>query len=372
MKVSPKLLAISAGCLLLVVVGLIYFTTNGESPDEPKNATSRPAQDSGGPIPIPPEPGPQPARTQDTPQANATTINSTTPQASLPVPSEPAGPKPDKMVSFDFISDLAKYIVSQYHPKGSRPKAKVAAYLSLDFKSLNMRYGTRMTGLEVGGPDIARAREEVLDYVFFTPVLKALYKLYDQGLVDSIVFEGENAQATYVYENGTREAKPLTYEQIAELLNLCADELRENAAVFKTLVDNPVLIDMVARYRQAQLLVQQANTKFQTTLKSLSGPGEGQFKDVPEWQRKKEINRTGMELKNALMTRERVREELVQGLKSACKPECADDSNLFYISQWVYRRVEFRPENIKVLGEAAKLMDDLADQMHTRATSLRL
>jgi hypothetical protein len=110
---------------------------------------------------------------------------------------------------------------------------------------------------------------------------------------------------------------------------------------------------MAAKYRRASKAVGRANSQLQTAISDEKGTAEA-----------------GERLKQAILLRERTKAEIVTHLKQVC--QACTEAEVFYLSQWAYRRVLNEPdEKLKAFGVAAKIMEDLAERFDTQADALK-
>ena len=69
--------------------------------------------------------------------------------------------KADSTVTPRFVSDLAEFLVNAYYPKGTHPAAGASGISTLGLKSLNLRYGGALVGLNKPVDDLAERRRFV-------------------------------------------------------------------------------------------------------------------------------------------------------------------------------------------------------------------
>ena len=103
-----------------------------------------------------------------------------------PAPETPPVPpqlRSDDRVTPVFVTDLARFFVSQHGAKGGDGP------LPLSVQQLNQHYGSRLTGLAAGGADAQARRAALLRYAFHPAMLRALYDIYADRFMDAVIKE---------------------------------------------------------------------------------------------------------------------------------------------------------------------------------------
>ncbi|MCJ2164000.1 MULTISPECIES: hypothetical protein [unclassified Pseudodesulfovibrio] len=254
----------------------------------------------------------------------------------------------DKMITFTFVESLADYLLHRFQPRNSKGKPDSLASII----SLNKYYGRELDGFAVTGDDIQGARKIVLDYAFNPAMLETLYNLYAQAFMVHLVDTAANSEREYVVGD-SKERRTLTNEEIQSMLRLNSRRIERTAELFQAIADDPGITEMAAKYRRASKAVERANSQLQTAISDEKNTAEA-----------------GERLKQAILLRERTKAEIVTHLKQVC--QTCTESEVFYLSQWAYRRVLNEPEEkLKAFGTAAKIMEDLAGRFNTQADALK-
>jgi len=254
----------------------------------------------------------------------------------------------DKMVTFSFVESLTDFLLQRFQPRNSNGKPDSLATAV----ALNRYYGRELDGFAVSGNDIGTSRKAVYDYVFAPGMLKTLYELYAPAFMVHLVDTASTSEREYVVGD-TTETRTLTNDEIKVMLRLNAQRIERTADVFHAFADDPSIVEMAGKYRRAAKAVERANGQLQTAM--AEGKDSGEASD---------------RLKQAILFRERTRAEIVGHLKKVCQP--CPEAELFYLSQWAYRRTLGQSEEkLKVFGAAADIMDDLAARFRTKADELK-
>ena len=254
----------------------------------------------------------------------------------------------DKVVTFSFVESLADFLLHRFQPRGPNGKPDSLATAV----SLNRYYGREMEGFDVSGDDIRASRQAVYDYAFNPGMLKTLYDIYAPAFMVHLVDTAANTEREYKVGDST-ETRTLTNEEIKVMLRLDARRIERTAEVFHAFADDPSIVEMAGKYRRAAKAVERANGQLQAAI--AEGKSSGEASD---------------RLKQAILFRERTRAEIVTHLRKVC--QYCPESELFYLSQWAYRRTLGQSEEkLKAFGAAAELMDDLASRFRAKADEIK-
>ncbi|WP_272701334.1 hypothetical protein [Desulfovibrio sp. Fe33] len=278
-----------------------------------------------------------------------TTAPATAPKAAQ-APEEPQTIEvtEDKMVTFSFVESLTDFLLQRFQPRNANGKPDSLA----SAVALNKYYGRELDGFAVSGNDIGASRKAVYDYVFAPGMLKTLYEIYAPAFMVHLVDTAATAERNYVVGEAT-ETRTLTTDEIKVMLRLNAQRIERTADVFHAFADDPSIVETAGKYRRAAKAVERANGQLQAAM--AEGKDSGEASD---------------RLKQAILFRERTRAEVVEQLKKVCQP--CPESELFYLSQWAYRRTLGQSEEkLKAFGAAADIMDDLASRFRAKAEELK-
>lgn len=270
--------------------------------------------------------------------ANATTDNGTV----ATVDEGPVIIQEDDTVTFAFIDNLAKYVVSRFKPAENGK----APFTRTSFRDLNMHFGRNLDGIDVASKNPREARSQVLDYVFTPTALKTLYTLYADLFSEQLREAVDNAADKF--------ARPLDQADISDMYRVNAAELSHVGKIFKAIAADPDITNQTAKYIQSVRAVERANVLFQESL-SESSP--------------KTIQSTASDrLKNAIQERERIRNVIINLVQANCA-NCSDE-DMFYISLWSYRRTLGNTDQLKTFDVAGDCLLDLANRFKSMAAKL--
>ncbi|WP_319779221.1 hypothetical protein [Maridesulfovibrio sp.] len=267
----------------------------------------------------------------------------------------------DSIITEVFLDNLAQYTADNYHPAESLPFKATAGFSTASFKSINMHFGLNLHGLMPDAQNLVSARKSIWSYLLTPGKLSALTESETGSLLDLIEEKGILAERKFV-EGDSYSVKELTRKQRAEMFRVSAQPLRHVAAVLKAITDNPDLIQALDSYIKAEKRVDSANGIFQLDLAN--------SQNMKSESARNKAAHSGKLLKEAITIREKIKTGITQKIKSYCAEKCGGPDDLFYIAQWVFRRVENDEKRLKSITAGYEALNRIADKMDKRAEAI--
>lgn len=338
------------GCAILLAIGAYFLTTTDEEPIKSvhRSKVVKPTQEapkapdwvSGGQE-VKPDYSSSDAEPKDVTPKPQEVIEEKEESQTIEVAE-------DKVVTFTFVEAFADFLLNRFQPRASNGKpASLASAMEL-----NKYFGRELDGFAVDGDDIRAARKSILDYAFNPAMLETLYALYADPLMVHLIDTATNVEREYTVSD-TKEVRTLTNEEVAVMLRLNGRRIERVADVFRALGTDLTITDMAAKYRRAAKAVERANEQLQN--------------DIAD---DKNTRQSSERLKSAILQREREKVALTTHLKQIC--HSCSESELFYLSQWAYRRVVDGSKDVpETFISVANILDDLAIRFRDEASQLK-
>ncbi len=264
-------------------------------------------------------------------------------------------------VTYFFIEDLCKFIISSYYPPHSLKNPSDEALLNLDFKVINARYGVELSGFRIHIQDVKKARKKILNYLMRSEVLEAIYTKYGDLFVKELYELSKETEKIFII-NDKKEKRTLNSSEIRTLFLLLSDYLSQISKVLSTLANNPNIFYMVKEYIEAQneavhfnFLLNQILNKYKMALNK----NEEVINKI-----KIEKERIVQKYKISIQKRENIRRSILQKFKTNNLKIA--DHEILYIVEWFYRRFHTNP-NTKVLISLADILEDLSVKLKKKA-----
>ncbi len=264
----------------------------------------------------------------------------------------------DKTVTFDFVEDVARFLLEKYRP--ALPGGQGS--LALTFSKLNARYGISPTGMAQVPDSIQKTRQALLDYILAPERLSHLFQTYADPFVTMLIWCSENIEKDCPAPGGGQVRRLLTPAETAEMLRLYAGLARRSAVVLSTLAAHPEMGKKMAEYDLADRKAQKGNTAYQDMLNEYSHDSALRHEHAVELQQRAD------QLKADIAIREGLRKDIQQTVAKwceACRSE--DPTELFSMAQWVHRRAQPAPGRVESVAAGAGLLEELARKLDGRA-----
>lgn len=290
-------------------------------------------------------------RTQEQGQANAT-------------------PKERRVLTPEFVLDLADFVVSSYHPEWGLDNPRDEGTLRISVRAINARYGTELTGLRHASSALQKARQEVLDRLLEPRILESAYDRYSDSFVKALIREARESVRRAEGPEGEVREKELSDGDIAEMLHLASSYLQNVSTVFVALGQNRELAPLIGDYLEADNKAVHFNYKLSQIEEKLGDggedDGEGKAEELQE-EREKLVRRYSQ----AIAARENARQMLAQRLRERAEEQIElDMAEILYIAEWVHRRLQGDAGRRSAIVKGGELLRDLGDKLQRRARSL--
>lgn len=259
----------------------------------------------------------------------------------VPTDSTSVGRQDDAVVTPAFLSDLARLLVSSYKP------ATDTSNLSL--KSVNLRYGTNLIGLKSLASSSSRARQSVLAYVYSPPMLEALYGMYVDSFLLSMV------EAT---EQPGKNA--LTSSQSAKMFAYYGRQFQSLASTLRAMAATPNLPRLGQNFQNAEDALNKARARFAEL-----GLAYDKARDArkPVDALAKQMQEASIASRQAADKAETAKVELLGGIRANAEAKSGlSDADTLYLASWILRRAQGPSADMfhESLAVSAVLFSDLA------------
>lgn len=276
------------------------------------------------------------------------------PGETQPIEKAPPVPEEDSIVRPAFMVDLAVFAADHFQPAGTRDNPGKKALSTLSFRTLNMRYGVDLTGLETQNEDVFKAREEIFDYVLKPVVMRLVYIIYAGKFVDTLTQIGGNQTRAYITGPNTYEERSLSSADTADMLNIYAADIRGAAACLDAFARRKELSAAYSRYVAA---VARVNNAYMRYMDAEAAGGR--------------VERLADEIRDAVQDRENLKNKLITSLRgNSSSIKSLDDADVLDIAGWAHRRLAADPGRRDGLITAAELLANLAERMENTASEL--
>lgn len=255
----------------------------------------------------------------------------------------------DPFLPPEVVRRMAWWMVEQYYPKGTHPKAVDSAFFDAGISAADVHAVSLFSGPagESGLPIHHRA----LDYAFTPDMLEELYRIHAE------TFTAAFGRALFVARRPARngETRALTEAERAECIALYANLLTRTGNGLTAYMELPehsrrLNAWLSARERLATATARQIDARAEHARQTAG--------DTPEGRQLLQLAVRARE--DAVKTEARTRENLLEALRANPLTTGIDSDTLLYIACWAERRITARRENSAAVPTAAELLRRLA------------
>ncbi|WP_461208976.1 hypothetical protein [Desulfocurvus sp. DL9XJH121] len=258
-----------------------------------------------------------------------------------------SGPKSDRVLTPDFMRDLAAYLASAYHPAGTRDNTGNRGMTTMTFKRLNMRYGVNLSGLDVDHADTVAGRREALTHLMSPIVLRLAFDILADPFVEELAAQGAAQKREFRTKTGYEE-RPISDAQVREMLKLYAALVSDAGRTFRTFAGNPDLVAAMKRYFKEADRVNAAYAAY-ADREAVGAPRD-------------ELDAISKEIKEAIQDREKARDALLS-MADRGPHTMLGQGDVADIAAWIYRRLANDTDAINAVGAIASLSGELAEKL---------
>ena len=282
--------------------------------------------------------------------ASGTPANPDDPTAGTP----PVQPKvqEDSAVRLPFIEDAAQWLVSRYQPgKG----------ILWGISGINMRYGTRMHGLNYQGADVTAGRAWLLRYAFNPTMLSALYALYADRFVEDLAAAAAEP----------RQGQPFTAEQTDAMFQAYATRFASYGGALQGIAS---ITDFSARMAGIAKLAQQAVGLHAQIAEAVFALDEAREAGSATRMETAQLRINGLNAQYQKMVGERnaAQQALLNAIRqNGPAARGMDDDTLLFVCSWMERRFATDKGAAQTATTAAGLLDNLAARLRKAASIAR-
>ncbi|MFV0422249.1 hypothetical protein [Oleidesulfovibrio sp.] len=268
----------------------------------------------------------------------------------------------DSIIGPAFITDIARWLVEGYYPRGTYPTALKEGVVVRDVKMLNTHAGIGMPGISWEGEDIRKGREAVLAYVLTPTMVRALYSLYEERFMASV-----EQQAGFLVRERKGREQPLTDAEKREMYSIYARLTRGVAAIADNVLDMPDAVARVKACLAARKATLDANGAFAEALYTYQSLLEQNASYAEVQAALKAKDAAGKAFQQAIVERERKIAALASALRRPGVSRALDEEGAVYVAMWIARRLEANPEAVPAIREGANVLRDVAAGFEARS-----
>ena len=253
----------------------------------------------------------------------------------------------DSHIKLEFVEDMAAFIVSRFKP------GPQAGTLNVSVQALNQRYGVKLAGTADG----KGGRDALLRYAFHPTMLRGLYGLYADRFLEAV--------------NRDAASKGFTPDQIRQLHMAMAGRFVLLAGALEGVASVPNLTARMREEEKASQGVVDINAQMAEAVFAVDQLRENNASDSQVSTAQLRVDGLSARYRRALEDRAALQRTLVAAIRQG-GGQALDDDSLFFVAQWVDRRLRSDPQALASVQTSAGILRDLARRSAQAGTGTSL
>ncbi len=241
----------------------------------------------------------------------------------------------DSHIRLEIVEDMASFIVSRFRP------GPQSGTLNISVQALNQRYGAKLANVVDG----KGGRDALLRYAFHPSMLRGLYTLYADRLLEAI--------------NRDAAAKGLTAEQIRQLHMALAGRLVILAGALEGVASVPNLAAYLNEQDKAAQVVVDINAQMAEAVFAVDQLRENNAPESQISTAQLRVDGLSARYRRSLEDRAASQRTLVAAIRQN-GGQSLDDDSLLFVAQWVGRRLRADAQALASVQASAAILRDLA------------
>jgi len=329
------------------------------------------------PPPVVPEPTTQPSQPIFPP------LEPLPPQAELPDEDE-AKPRDEPEVIEEepitsvanltllFFDDLALQVVDRYHPARTEHNAGNKGVLLLSLSALNLRYGVELIGLEHAAPSVLEAREEIFEALLRPEVIDAAWQAFGAYFLQALIDQALSAKRVAAAHADARTERVLNTVEVSEFLQLLSAFTRRVSQSVSLFIRSDQAVSLTNSWLEAGVDALSANSRYQHVIalleETLAASPADQDK-IRTLRAQRDI--AAQEIMGSIKAREQAKQRLLGLYNSDPRAKNMSETELLFISQWLYRRLHEHPERAEALALLSQRLDQFSEDLQNAAGTIQ-
>jgi hypothetical protein len=271
-----------------------------------------------------------------------------------------------------FFDDLAQRVVERYHPAQTEHNATDKGVLLLSLSAMNLRYGVEMIGLEHTAPSVPEAREEIFKAMLRPEVINAAWQAFSAYFLQALIDQALSAKRVATTPGDTRTERVLSTAEVSEFLQLLSTFTSRVSQVVSLFVQSDQAISLTNAWLQARSEVLSANSRYQHVIALLEEARAKSPTDQDEIRSlRAQRDAAAREIMASIKAREQIKQRLLALYKNDSLTKNMSETELLFVSQWLYRRLHKHPGRAEALALLSQRLQQFSEDLQNAAGTIQ-
>lgn len=268
-----------------------------------------------------------------------------------------------------FFDDLAQRVVERYHPARTEHNAGGKGVLLLSLSAMNLRYGVELIGLEHAAPSLLEAREEIFEALLRPEVIDAAWQAFGAYFLQALIDQALSAKRISA---AARTERALSTEEVSEFLQLLSAFIRQVSQALGLFVRSDQAVSLTTAWLEARSEALAANSRYQHVEALLEQTlAESPTKQDEIISLRTQRDAVAREILESIEAREQAKQRLLTIYKDDARTKNMSETELLYLSQWLYRRLYEHPGRAEALVLLSQHLQQFSENLQNAAGTIQ-
>jgi hypothetical protein len=271
-----------------------------------------------------------------------------------------------------FFEDLAQRVVERYHPARTEHNPGDKGILLLSLPALNLLYGVEMIGLKHTAPSVPEAREEIFGALLRPEVIDIAWQAFNAYFLQALIDQALSAKRVAAAPVGVGAERVLSTEEVSEFLKLLSSFTSQVSQAVSLFLRSNQAISLTDSWLEARSAALSANSRYQHVKALLEETLAKSPTDQDEIRSlRTQRDAAAREIMESIKAREQAQQRLLALYKNDSLTKNMSETELLFISQWIYRRLHKHPERAEALALLSQRSGQFSENLKNAADTIQ-
>lgn len=271
-----------------------------------------------------------------------------------------------------FFDDLARQVVERYHPAHTEHNTENKGVLLLSLSALNLRYGVELIGLEHVAPSVLEAREEIFEALLRPDVIDSAWQAFGAYFLQALIDQALSAKRVAAAPADARTERTLSTKEVSEFLQLLSASTIQISQTASLFVRSDQAASLMNSWLEARVEALSANSRYLHVIALLE---EARTASPTDQDRIATLHAqrdaAAQKIMESIAAREQAKQRLLDIYKNDSRVRNMPETELLFVSQWLYRRLHEHPERAAALILLSQRMEQFSENLQNAAKTIQ-
>lgn len=271
-----------------------------------------------------------------------------------------------------FFDDLALQVVGRYHPARTEHNAGDKGVLLLSLSALNLRYGVELIGLEYAALSVLEAREEIFEALLRPEAIDAAWQAFGAYFLQALIDQALSAKRVAAAPADTGTERVLSAGEVSEFLHLLSAFTRRVSQSVSIFIRSDQAVSLTNAWLEASVDALSANSRYQhvdALLEEAITQSQTNQDEIRSLRTQRDA--AAREILGSIEAREQAKQRLLALYHSDSRTKNMSETELLFVSLWLYRRLHGHPERAEALAILSQRLKQFSENLQNAAGTIQ-